>query len=169
MNDTMVNFMLYLSVPFVFLIAILFVYDLVKFIQLLINGPYLSKYTEPITVKCTDMVEVKITKSERLPSSQYTYRTTAWVMRPSFSGIYKGKNLTFCRKKDRQQPVAEIGNYYTIYVKPGSMDCHDYYEEQEKNNLRKKHRKRILLYNLAMILMALWVFATIYFCMQVWK
>lgn len=171
MNESIVNFMIYESVAFACLIHIILILDIVWFITLLVKGPYLSKYTEPVSVKCTDLIEVKVTKSVRRYASEhssgYTDRKTAWIMRPSFSGFYNGKNLTFCRKKDFQQPVAEVGEHYTIYVKPGNTDCHDYYEEQEKAFLRKQRRKRIFLCNLAMFLMALWIAVTVYFSIQI--
>lgn len=160
MNKFIIYFMMFFSVTFICLIPMILIYDIIKLIHFLINGSYLSKYTEPISVKCTDLTEVKVTRSRR--RGNYTNRETACIMRPSFSGFYNDKNLTFCRKKDWQQPVAKVGNYYTIYIKPGSIDCHDYYEEQEKQFLRKKRAKKILLYNLAMIFMVLWIVTTIF-------
>ena len=107
MNETIVTFMIYVSVPCVSDSGD-FIFDIVWFIKLLVKGPYLSQYTEPISVKCTDLIEVKVTKSVRRYASNnsysYTDRKTAWIMRPRFSGFYNGKNLTLCRRKNWQQP-----------------------------------------------------------------
>lgn len=155
--------MLFFAVLFCFLLLPVFI----KLIQLLVSSPRLSKYTEPVSVKCTDLLEIKITKTEldSSPNSHYHWqnrRKVFRVMRPSFSGFYNGRTLTFCRKKDLQQPVVEIGNNYTIYVKPDSMDCHDYYEEHEIQFLCKKHKRNILLFILTLLFMILWIVSTVY-------
>lgn len=113
----------------------------------------LSKYTVPIKVKCTDVTEIQTCVNQHrnvevmgLPK---TRRDRIWytVNRPSYSGWINNKCYTFCRKKDVNQPrFPTIGGETRIYIKPGAIQCWDFIEQQEKNDIKTKMFKKICLY-----------------------